>query len=832
MSYKFLYFFTFFILIIYGNVIAQLAIQLSPNPQFSNVQSNWQATFNWNGNDKPQVFGLGTIQTQEGEILQQWKTAPFQLQRGRQEIQGNKLPLVQQDGMTNLHPGNYSFCLVVIDQGNQIELGRVCQSVQVQEGSTTLPLEKQKGLLGLQSSGYARLSMQHAHLADSSLSGYYGPQSFARMEAAPKFVALGIPLEARLFLSTEEKGLRYDLNTISLNFDQEAWLQMAREKAQQLLWEQLKDSNSLAAQNLAFLREQRYQEAMQKLGPYTKMLEDSSMLAQLKELEELDHIESILDHPLMQETGAKWEELTDKYGIDDPERLASFKDSLRIHDPEAYRELVPIFARGPEWQRLQEKHQRLQQLQQKLAPLQQAKKQHQAAEAIRTGDWRQFVQSPEDLQALGVLDKKESLLTSVKRLGFGNIFPRSSPLLMEGISLKGVDVAVNPSSWYFSFTAGKIQQPAFLSDSLPVGYSGKLVSGQMGLGKEEGNHLFGSFLLAAEKENAQLPDSLQPAWPARKNAVFGLEGQFLLWQDALRLKGEVYQSILQAQIDNSGDTLFNGQPEAKGVAMAIEGELKIGKTLLAGRMLRLEPGYYSLGAPFLLTDRLRYEGRINHSFEKLQVGAFVRRDRDNLLPRLWTRTSVTSAGVQLTWRPKKAPYLQVNLMPYYQQNDRQDSLAFRQLTSALTATSGYSYELGDWRASSTLTYAQQLGRGKSIFDSHLLTATQGLYKQGGSLQATFTRLSAQYTSGHNRTMGIDLSGSLSLFKRWTNSVGLAYLEEQAETQRYSFYWQGSLPIWKQLNLQTQARYDRYAPYNQELNRFSEYLFLATLSYQW
>ncbi|MCB0841345.1 MAG: hypothetical protein KDD99_31970, partial [Bacteroidetes bacterium] len=72
------------------------------------------------------------------------------------------------------------------------------------------------------SSGQARLTAQYSNQTQD-FSGI--PPSFVRLQASPQLSVLGIPLQGRIFLSTEAERFRYDLNTISLNLNQHQLLE-------------------------------------------------------------------------------------------------------------------------------------------------------------------------------------------------------------------------------------------------------------------------------------------------------------------------------------------------------------------------------------------------------------------------------------------------------------------------------------------------------------------------------------------------------------------------------------------------------------------------------
>ena len=237
-----------------------------------------------------------------------------------------------------------------------------------------------------------------------------------------------------------------------------------------------------------------------------------------------------------------------------------------------------------------------------------------------------------------------------------------------------------------------------------------------------------------------------------RNTVMGVEGQWDFWQERMALKGEIYQSQSHTALDSLLGPARAGQVEARGQwdAIHLEGY---------GRYAQISPFYYSPGAPFLIRDRERYEFRLRQRLLKgrLHWQAQLKRDRDNLLPIKFARTTVSSASFSLGWRPAKGPYIQAQYAPFFRENNRTDSLRDRQYLQVVGIQSSYTYTLGSFNLSSNLSLNQQISRNlqpERDFSTLSATFTQSMtFRQPLSFFLSLSYLGAAYYSDQNENPG-------------------------------------------------------------------------------
>jgi hypothetical protein len=175
-----------------------------------------------------------------------------------------------------------------------------------------------------------------------------------------------------------------------------------------------------------------------------------------------------------------------------------------------------------------------------------------------------MLQDPDQLRKLGIFSKAQTLLASVEKLGIGTVFPYYSPLSVNGIALKGVDLAVNPGKFYGALTAGEITQAAFVSDTFQHPYRSRMISGKVGVGKNAGTHLYATAMLVRESLHPKRQDSALGHFAPRSNLLYGLEGKWVFWRDRIILEGEWMRSLLESSAGSAYipglDTLSWVQP--------------------------------------------------------------------------------------------------------------------------------------------------------------------------------------------------------------------------------------------------------------------------------
>lgn len=791
----------------------EVQIQLQNTTQF-HPDDFWVVSIQNHHPEAVRIFLFGQLKDGEGIGVLMAQTPPMELPPGRTVFQLGMLNTQHIEGVDKLPTGVYTQCVEIIQQDNRQLLGQHCLSRRL---SSTAIDKNIPGKEWIQFKGQARFIGQ----LSNNLGLYQTqPPNYLRFQASPMIHVMGIPLRSTIFLSTEQDGIRYDLNTVNFQFDRASLLDQFRQEAT----ERIQNGELNNSPEWKKMKEEAYQRALAQMPEgWDKQLENADLRKQVKELKELERIEQVLKHQAFQQAENQYRKIMRKHGLDPEHPDQQALDSLKIHHPQSWEKIQQAQEKYQQYKSLQARYDQLKQQAKALKKLVKLQEQKEKLENLRKHGDPSMLADPKSLDRLGLLNKKQQLLSKIHKFGVGTVFPFHSQLTLNGLSLKGAEVAVKPGVFYAEMAGGKVGRSALVFDSvLSNNENQHLFAGKMGIGTPEGRHLFFNLLEGR---------TVVPEGQVSRNNVVGLQGQWDFWEKRIAIKGEIHQSFSNTPIDSLIGPARAGQIEANANwdQAALEAY---------GRYAQVSPFYYSPGAPFLIRDRERYEFRIRQRLLKgrLQWQAQVKRDRDNLLPIKFAQTTVSSASMSLAWRPKKGPYLQAQYAPFYRENNRTDSLRDQQYLQVVGIQSGYNYSLGSLNLSSNLAFNQQISRNLSPerdFSALSLTFTQSLsFRKPLSFFLSLSYLGAAYFSNQNETIGADFSGSFTFLRRWQNTFGVQYWDESAGALRRGAYWQSQYPISRYVSFELRAELNHFERYHVDLPIWDERMVRGGLVVRW
>ncbi|MEM7659814.1 MAG: hypothetical protein AAF399_27115, partial [Bacteroidota bacterium] len=708
---------------------------------------------------------------------------------------------------------------------------------------------KQQGLLpgssapNLQFSGQVHVQAQHSNLPNpfSQL-----PASFARISAQPQLSLWGIPLQSQVFWSTEQRQLNYDLNLVSLNLNHHQLMETLKERLLAQLEEELSGRgprDSSLWYRLMAVRDADYQEALADLDPRTRQLIDSSYQHLFQTEEKLRRMKQMLEHPQLADVEEVWQEQLATHQVTDSVQQRAFEDSLQFHHPDQY----------ASWMRLKGSYHQLQKLRQKVTELEaqgkrlgsfaRFRQKAQELERLRTASPEELLRKPENLRQVGQFGKGLGFLTQLTSFGIGNVVPNQSPLSLQGIALNGLQLGWQGERWYSEVAAGKVRSgPWQLLDTTQQSTSTAwLAAVRVGKGAPSHTHLHAL---------------LQSSWEMGANAMgrsqqlAGLSAQALLWRDRWRIQGQFMHSRWENETPTTSytpDSLplwgsWGAIPTSRiGSAWSVESELRLfqGKTQLFGKWMEVPENYYSPGAPLLIRGQDAFEVRLRQQLfaSRLEISAFGRKNRNELLPVVPTATSAVSMGVDASLRLPKLPFLQLTYAPFYQEQVVQDTLnltGYQQ--SLLNAVSGYHAQIGKLSSNTHLIYSLQWGgnqQPEAGFMAHLLSFNQSFqWPSSFAIQTTATYVHADYSLALNETLQWETNVSGTLFRRWNHTLGATLQQQAKQPARFGGYWQQRIQLMQSLSLDLLLRYNPLTtlaglPLNRE-----ERLAQMGVTYQW
>jgi hypothetical protein len=289
------------------------------------------------------------------------------------------------------------------------------------------------------------------------------------------------------------------------------------------------------------------------------------------------------------------------------------------------------------------------------------------------------------------LKKYEQLLSNIKKLDIGLCYPNYSTFLVNGSTLKGINLEWE-KKLYFAFTYGKTINTLLTTNNIiqnqlqtgrnlynffdfnNVNDSRKLVSVKFGYGAKEATHLHLGVLYGVGLTSYL---NTPVAGNREKNLVFEIDSRVVLnGQNSFDLvygKSAVYQTGVTPD-DVPGRSLFSNF-RSNAALLRYTGAIQRTKTkiILTGRLI--DPFFKSYGVGFLRSDNLRQEARIEQALgNKIKLSGFYRRDRDNLLNSFIYTTRLQTMGADLLVKVNRRLTARANYTPVVQQIAAKDSV--------------------------------------------------------------------------------------------------------------------------------------------------------------
>ncbi len=424
------------------------------------------------------------------------------------------------------------------------------------------------------------------------------------------------------------------------------------------------------------------------------------------------------------------------------------------------------------------------------------------------------------LNSMGLMSDVEKVMSQLPKIAVGAVFPVFSPITLSGARLEGAWVEWNPGqSFYVSAVYGTTQRPLTRIDTFRVdtsmyttydnsNFGRSMYGARIGSGSPGGSHiLITGIYIVDDKSTLVLPDSgvgLTPQKNYLSSFDFKLEPIKNVWTLEAELAGSITVADQNAPTFGSPDVpefLLNLVDSSAStyadwaLTAATTINVRNTNTKLTGKLRRIGTGYRALGVPNLRTDYLRYDGRIDQFFFKrqLSVGAFVRQDRDNLIPVKRATSTLFSAGANLGLSIRGLPYFRASYAPYVQESDATDTLLqYINRTVLWSVSSGYGYRIGKIMSNTNITVSKQDAETKNnLYDYSVvsLTGTQSFTFQipfNFSIGLGYIEQTSAQTPGTS-IFTADGSGGYSFTDAMTLNAGLNLAFDQTYGTRTGFF---------------------------------------------
>lgn len=456
---------------------------------------------------------------------------------------------------------------------------------------------------------------------------------------------------------------------------------------------------------------------------------------------------------------------------------------------------------------------------------------------------------------------KDSIPGLVKFLGWfptieiGDCYPNYSPLVINGISLRGCNIEFAPGkteeSIYLAVAYGDTKKPAEPTETRAQIYRQELLHVRFGLGKMDGPHMHLFFQKAKDITDTVLLDTLFRVKP-QENEIVGLnmKGPFL--QKKLWVEGEINYSFFTRDHTSPELTdLTEGAPQwfktifnptvstSIDYAWLIDANYKLKSTTIAAGVKRIGPGYKSLGTPYMRTDIVLYEGKVSQYFFKKQVSLQLsfRRSYDNLIG--WKRytTFMTMAGANLTLYFRKLPYVMFSYMPYWQQNNSKEYKVYNQ-AAMYSANVGYNYKIRSFDLNSTVFYSNNntLNQWDSIeysYQNQVISFNQSVkFKFPVTMSAGYGYNTYSYDAGSRKINSVSLRGTYGKPKGVNVTLGGNWYGQQPVASKFGLIFNASYPLGKWGSISADVRHNIYDDKVFTNKSFNETIIRGTFITKW
>ncbi|GEM_PF-2846393 len=436
--------------------------------------------------------------------------------------------------------------------------------------------------------------------------------------------------------------------------------------------------------------------------------------------------------------------------------------------------------------------------------------------------------------------KVPGFLRTIKRLDIGTTRSCFSPYSLCGTPVVGGALGIATGPLEIEATGGRSQRAIEPTDSTTAAYERMLFAGKLGIVTKDNSRIAVTFLYGSDDENSigsgflpvysdsdsQVVDSFEVVTP-HENYLVGLNLDVSFLKGRLLLESEFVGS------EYMRDTRTAGADKSTGYAVNIKPTINVYGAQLFCHYNRIDPGFYSLGAPYLINDVQSIGFGASKGFVKNQISltATFSQERDNLAGGKTSTTSLDNYYFSIGLNCRKMPSIQIGYMPYTQIND---SLDLKNRNDMFTLNVSHSYDALGLAHSTSLyssfqNYSTSSGEGDySTTSLHL--AETAVFEFPLALNLGAGMIQTNYSETSTQTLSYDLSGTYTVKKSWTNTVG-ANISQQEGSSRTDLYYNTSLPLWKIGSLTFRLGRNIYSGETTD-GDFKEWRITSTLTRRW
>lgn len=463
------------------------------------------------------------------------------------------------------------------------------------------------------------------------------------------------------------------------------------------------------------------------------------------------------------------------------------------------------------------------------------------------------------LEDLGVASAAERFFLGFPTLALGVTYPRYTELTMNGVAVNGGSVEWNPGMFYVAASVGTTQRailiPGRFETDVPVtSFSRMLYAARLGYGRKQGERFILTGMYARDRESSLSVDTNtgRPRSP-RENMVAGLDVSVPIITNTWTIDAEAVGSALKGDVEAPTvaaseipsfirNTIDPNISSVIDYAANIKTNVRLRSTdtRFSLGMKFIGPAFFTLGAPALRNDLLRYEGQIDQALfaRQLRLRGRYQYETDNVFPQFKTSTTtLTTYTIGADVSVAKWPRLSVTWSPTEQTyRDSSFGIDIDNTTSVLNANASYGWKLFDLNASTYADFSMQRSKQQSeATGTGVSTVSLG---QQVTLDIPVTlglvgRISIlDNTSGTGSRVGGDLNIGWTLFDTWNSSAGITLENETGVGKNLILSLSTSVPVPYFGTLTLDAQHTIYNSISTDAESFKDFVLTAVLTTQW
>ncbi|MCD4700682.1 MAG: hypothetical protein K8S24_02385 [Candidatus Aegiribacteria sp.] len=424
--------------------------------------------------------------------------------------------------------------------------------------------------------------------------------------------------------------------------------------------------------------------------------------------------------------------------------------------------------------------------------------------------------------------REGSVLSWISSIGIGASNPYFTNFTLNAAYISGANLALSPGGFYFAAAGGRNRRGVEPDGDNPGEYERNLYAVQTGLGSPYGSHFHLCMLYGKDENGSIIEDSTFRITPS-ENWVASLDYGSVLFDGVLRIDGEIAGSMFTRDIRSpeiDSDEVpqwlldFSGANVSSGLGWALDlsSSVRFSENMLSASFRRVDPGFESMGSPYLRNDEISIETRADRYFINRQIsaGLWYRWESDNLMDTKSTTTTGNTYGARFGLAFKDYPRIYISYSPSC--TELQDSSRTRFETSMISISASYRKDIAGLDVNSQVAVSvhdNSAGSGSSNYSStsavlretvslefpvvitgcistrRTRTGSYPVWTYTGDLRGTWfpshslsLTLGGYYTTGDDeKKMGVVLNGGIPICDFLTANLSGEYITYSSDIEK-------------------------------------------------